>query len=421
MFYFEVFWVLLGGLYVLLWRRARLKQWVLSLLLLGVNLIPWGYQAALLATSGYKGSAGGVIVPNLWQVWLPTLIMGETVPALFNFWPLLLVVLAAGLWVSRQRAGLILLWLCLPLLLVTLVSTRMNVFLPRYVIAVLPALLLPIAALFATIWKSRLGKLAVVLFAIGGIGIPLQSYWAGDYHKAPDWFALRDYLTAHAKPGDTILLNTSDLTLANADPAFDYYYHNPATPLVVLPNTATAVTLDTLAIKSGSIWFVPSGDFAGEVDQGLRQRLSVISDRGVGRGWIVREFRPKAVWQGEITHPLTASIADAHLLGFNLDQSDTQLTVLLYWDKPPTFTISVQLIGAPNPQNNGSPLWSQDDHPATVLRDVYTLPLHALPAGTYRLQIVAYDPANPAQRYQWETGTDNLFLTDIHKVLTPNG
>ncbi len=419
-FYFEAFFTLVGGVYILLWQRERLKQWILSVLALAVLLIPWLYQAVLLATSGYKGAAGRVNLPDLWQKWLPTLIMGEAVPPFFNLWALLLILVISG-WMLKPRIGLVLLSLFLiPVLLVTLASTRMNLFLPRYIFATLPALLLPIALLFVTVWKSRLGKLLIVLFAIFTIGIPLEEYWFGNYHKAPDWYALRDYLGAHTKPGDVIVLNTEAPIDGTADPAFGYYYHPADRTILTLPNDSTDKILQEWNARPASLWFVPSGNYAKEVDQSIRKLYSPISDRGVGRGWIVREFRPPRVWQNEIAHPLQATIIDARLNGFNIDQTESQLTVLLYWEKPPTFTCSVQLIGAANPANNGSPLWSQDDHPPTALRDVYTLPTLNLPVGSYQLQVVAYDPANPSLRFKWNTGLENLLLMDINRPLTPN-
>jgi hypothetical protein len=105
----------------------------------------------------------------------------------------------------------------------------------------------------------------------------------------------------------------------------------------------------------------------------------------------------------------------ARLNGYHIDQTENELTVLLYWQTPPAFTISVQLIGAPNPANNGSPLWSQSDHPPAARRDVYTLSLENVASGRYTLQIVAYDPADPTTRFAWSTGADH-----VNRPLTPN-
>src|SRR5690606_16233493 len=94
-----------------------------------------------------------------------------------------------------------------------------------------------------------------------------------------------------------------------------------------------------------------------------------------------------------------ATLRDAEIIYNTSDERE--IVVLLYWEPVSqtdvALTGSVQLIGAPNPAT-GSPLWSQDDHApqmsriettswaaGAIYRDVYTLDVSAVPAGTYDL------------------------------------
>ena len=99
-----------------------------------------------------------------------------------------------------------------------------------------------------------------------------------------------------------------------------------------------------------------------------------------------------------MTTPLGVQIGGGTLAGYRLEgaaYTGGALRLLLYWQEVPTanWKTFVHLIGTVKP--DGSPLWSQDDHPPqTAGRDVYVLNLDGLPAGEYTLEMGLYQPDN---------------------------
>jgi hypothetical protein len=443
-FFLEPFFVLIGALALALWYPRRALRFVLLWVVAGALLIPWAWQVLALAGSGYRGSAGGVVIPTLWEQFVPIFTFGEAAPDLYTLWPAIIAIIACGVtglfWRRQWRLGLFLTaYLLIPTALLIAISTRMNVYLPRYLIAIEPALILSTVACalivtrFLRRWLPPL-RLPLMLagaatYLILGAVLPLGALWHSGYHKASDWRALRDYLVNHTQPSDTILFTALDPTTGALDPAFAYYFSGP-NPIVTLPGPSQTVEqgVATLAAIGRPIWFIPTGQYAGGVDAALRRHLQLISDRGVGADWIVREFRGRTVDPGEIHNRVNAAAGPggggAQLVGYSLDQTADQLTVILYWGAVgvPRQTVTVQLIGPPD-GTHPSPLWSQDDHPAAGLRDVYTLRLEGLPAGTYALQVGLYDPAAPNARLTWTNDGqpvgDALPLGTIHHLLNP--
>ena len=103
--------------------------------------------------------------------------------------------------------------------------------------------------------------------------------------------------------------------------------------------------------------------------------------------------------------------------------STGSMTVWLYW-KPLKTTdlplkVFVHLLGAANPAT-GSPLWTQDDRfpqngristqnwsSDEIYRDVYTLPMSDVTAGTYILEVGLYDPVT---NIRLNVGTTDSFV-----------
>lgn len=432
-FFFQICFVLVGALYVFVWRRTAWRGWLRALIILGVLLIPWLGQAWALAHSGYKGTAGGANLAELWTRFLPAQFVGEANAVFAELWSTILVLLSLSLLIfwrrGRQSTALFLIvYACLPALLLTIAATRMNVFLPRYLIAAAPALLLITAYGVVSLhrWISfyhpAIAWGGVVLLAGLFVALPLLDYWHSGYRKTQtDWFGLRDYLSAFVQPGDLVLLTTLDPDTGNIDPAFNYYFRNPV-DAYSLPRTTddSAAYIRSAAEHYRVVWFIPSGAYAGQIDKLLRENMQLISDRGAGEGQIVREYRSPELKPGEIEHPLMIYSGDLALRGYSIEQAARQLTVILFWQPGArtTDTVFVHLIGAPHP-GTGSPLWSQDDHPPTqAARDVYTLNLTDVLPGDYTVQIGLYDPANLSQRREWSDASgkpigESITLTHI--------
>lgn len=433
-FYFELFFVIVGGLWIVIWRRGALRSYLLSMVAVGVLLIPWLWQAYRLATSGYRGTAGGVVLSDLVTQFLPGFILGdaEVVSGMYWLWPLLALIgvgAAIGARIENRataptiKSRFLILYFTLPVLLLTMISTRMNVFLPRYVIAVIPALLLLITACFGLI--GRLGRRPLVgflmVYGVVAVVLPLREYYWGGHQKAPDWRALRDYLYTHVKYDDILLFPALDTENSSFDPAFRYYVKSYKAWSVPYDISEERL-ISSFVSKSHSIWFIPIGLHAGGIDQALRNNLQLISDRGAGKDFIVREYRPLTIYPGEIRNnpPYKASVDGSKLIGYNIDQAADQLTVILYWDRAPSQTVSVRLVK----RDNNNELLSQHDHPAMGMRDIYTLSLKDVPPGEYQLHIVLYEPTNPAQPLMWALHDAGLpasgaFLTNVNVPLSP--
>ena len=431
-YYLEAFTLVALNLYVLIaYRRNRrlLLAWAASQAAIAVALAPWYLQPRLLSGGGYGGTTGG-FQPGLLVTWfLPALSFGgRSLPPEYAaaIGPVLLLVFVAGvvvLWRQAASKGLLLALLGgLPLLLLAIVSLRLNVFTPRYVLSVASALVILASALVVAQWTGRhVAGRAFSIVVLGGwlavTGYSLRNYYfVSDYAKSPDWPALIAYLEATARPEDMIIQ-------AAADEAFNYYFEQsalsndrkqlPANPRQ--PAEEIAMLLEQDAQTHPRIWLVaqtfPDWPSAGIVERWLSTHLQQIRATSVS-GLRVEEYRP---WQPAADAPTGTPLATfgdlAELTGASIDTAmgdQHAALVVLYWrplrDSETPLKFSVQLIGATNPAT-GTPLWSQDDQfpqdgrlstttwtAGETFRDVYTLPLAGVPPGEYTVVVRLYNP-----------------------------
>jgi uncharacterized membrane protein len=215
-----------------------------------VLLIPWFYQVYRLAGSGYGGTAGGADVWTLLTQFVPELLFGEYLAntQLLPFGMLItaLMLLLALYWVWRVPSAatvLTLLMLVVPAALLFIISTRMDVFRPRYILAATPALCLLLAWWIVpffdwmgrVIWRSAdtplrvkealsiLGAVMIVGFASYTTIISLRDYYANVAPKSPDWRGLAAYLHEVVTPQTLLIVQSPDGS-GGIDPTFEYYY-----------------------------------------------------------------------------------------------------------------------------------------------------------------------------------------------------
>ncbi len=431
-YYLELFTVGALTLWALIvYRRngAVLRRWIVANVVVALLLAPWFLQPRLLTGSGYGGTTGG-FNPGLLLTWfLPTLTFGETLsnaltPQTFaNLWPLLLLpmVLAFAIWWRRapRPALLVALIILVPAALLALVSLRLSVFTPRYIMSVIPGLLVLLAWLCVWLWRRGIAGHAVAgLVASAWIGlsvISLSTYYF-NYTKVPPWPSLVDYLEAHAQADDIIVQ-------AAADEAFNYYLDEldepfdrkqlPANPR----QSAEEITalLDADLETHERMWRVAQTftDWPsyGIVEGWLDANMQLVVDTTVS-GLRAQQYRRWNVAASDLREtPLAtfseiATLRDVEIMHNVSDEQE--IIVLLYWEPlsqtDTALTGSVQLIGAANPAT-GSPLWSQDDHApqegriettdwtvGDIYRDVFTLDVSTVPAGTYEVVARLYDP-----------------------------
>jgi hypothetical protein len=231
----------------------------------------------------------------------------------------------------------------------------------------------------------------IAIFTLGGLLANAA------YNKAPDWRALRDYLRTYATADDTVIMTSLDPQVGNIDPAFEYYYNGPA-QIIPLPHPRldTTQVVQQALRERRAVWFVLAGYYTDPINDALLANGMLITDEKAGPDFPVRQYWSREVKPGEIVAPLYLQMGGATLRGYRLvghPKTGSPLTVLLYWEgKPdPNLTTFVHLVGAP--KADGSPLWTQEDHPPQVPgRDLYHLDLAAVPAGSYTILVGLYDP-----------------------------
>lgn len=450
LYYLELFALVVINLYVLLtrWRDRRLLlRWLGAQVAIGLLLAPWYLQERLLVSSGYGGTAGGFELEKLWTWFIPTLTFGDALPASLAgwIWRPLLVALGAGMWVlwrrDRRHALLIGLLATLPLVLLSIVSTRMNVFAHRYVLAAAPAYVLLLTMLVVALLRSRAGGMiarasgALLLVAVLAIQLGSLTTYYFDYTKSPDWRALASYLSERSSPDDLIIQGA-------ADEAYTFYadqYQIPAEGIRLpaserQPNDEIGAVLAERAPQGASIWRVaqtpPNWPNAGVVEDWLNSQMQLVRATQAN-GMRVEQYRTWQVVPDEIeAAPLATFGGLVELVGVRVfpPEPTGELVVWLYWrpigQSAGPLKLFVHLTGPTNPAT-GTPLWSQDDQEpqdgrvttdrwdiGTIYRDIYVLPLANVAPGTYQLSAGIYAP-DTNQRIPTANGADHAVIGEI--------
>jgi hypothetical protein len=417
LYYLELFFAAALNLYVLIVhsRSPRvIRAWLFVQVVLGIALSVWFLQGRLLFGSGYTGTAL-TFEPELLLTWfVPVLMFGDTFPLGFAAVVVFLIALVVVWLNSKRQHLLLLLWIVLPLMALAVVSTRLNVFTPRYVLPVSVSFVLMSVVVFCV--HRRFGYLFLGLVCLFSV-LSLLSYFGvvNDYAKSPDWRGLASYLSRRTALDDLVIQSA-------ADEAFTFYFEEygaagttarlPANPFqseaeivdlakAALSNYSTVwvVTDPPLGWRNGSAALVWFNDYA----QNLRTtRIDTLP---------IRQYAP---WQIELRaeQPLAQFDGVAALMGATiapLTEPTGERMVWLEWLPLRTtevpLKIFVHLIGATNPET-GTPLWSQDDQfpqdgrldstnwENIPFRDVYALPAADVPTGEYRVVVGWYDPVS---------------------------
>lgn len=422
LYYLELFTLFVLNLFVLLtrWREWQLlRQWFATQIVIGAVLAVWFLQPRLLSGGGYSGTTGG-FDPLQWLTrFLPALNFGETLPTATAsvaavLLPPLLTAGALFLWRRQRRMTILLALLAtVPLLLLGIVSLRLNVFTPRYVFAAAPAYILLYVALLLALLDSRrqlLRRAAPVLLAgwLLTAGLSLYAYGTGT-PKAPNWRGVTEYLYENVAPAERVILTSSDL-------AFTYYFPTPFDYLPASPTQSASeiqAELTSARANYASLWLVgePWADWqnAGVVPEWLAANMQRVRHMRFGQ-LPVREYRRWEVADVELAGD-TLAVFDqtAELEQVRVFQEpDNRLTIWLYW-RPIAVTerplkVFVHLLGNLNPAAS-TPLWAQDDRfpqdgristtgwqSQMVYRDVYEISLEGVAPGDYALVVGWYDP-----------------------------
>jgi hypothetical protein len=448
LYYLELFTLAALTLFVLIayWGQWRLiRQWISAQVVIGLLLAPWFLQERLLVSSGYGGTTFSFDPPRLLTWFVPTLTFGSSLPdnIVALLWPLIVIAFVIGfiaLWRLNRRAALLMgLLATIPLLLLAVVSLRLNVFTPRYVLAVVPAYILLFSALVmgtAALIKSAMLRRIITAVLLGG-WLLVNFYSLYNYEfvidaKAPDWRGLANYLHTHVSPDDLVIQ-------AAADEAFTYYYRD-FTPIERLPANPDQPSGEIISVlershdQYRSLWLVaqpPAWTNAAVPEEWLTGNMQSVRATAVLK-LPVQQFMDWSVKSGEIESDMLAQFGDiVELVGariFTPSEPTGEMVLWLYWrpiqPAEVELKIFVHLTGAINPAT-GTPLWAQDDQfpqegrastqdwsPSLVYRDVYVMPVASVPPGEYTLLVGLYDPIT-GQRVPLPNGTDTHTLDSI--------
>ncbi|MDQ7025514.1 MAG: glycosyltransferase family 39 protein [Anaerolineae bacterium] len=398
-------------------------------------------QGNLIGSGSYGGTTDGFELSQYAYRFLPVLNFGDTLSLEFRqiLLPIFLIAFVTAWLVvlshNRKQALFLTLLTIVPLIMIGIISTGMNIFRPRYVMMSSPAyILLLAAAIFITYdrakssFRQRMVWLLLTGFFVGWVAIAaisLRNYYNNPiYHKAPNWSAMTNYLRDNTQVGEVVIQTA-------VDSAYGFYYDAPADDFA-LPRSPEqsaeeiVANLEEWRDRYSSLWVVArtlQWANAGIVEAWVDENMQLVRDTATD-GLPIREYKR---WQVE-----TSEIADEALTSFgtSIDLVGTRLfapeptgeiTLWLYWhpqeitEEP--FTVFVQLIGDINPIT-GSPLWSQDDHPPQngrvttdlwqtdiVYRDIYELPLEEVAAGSYEVWVGFYNPVT-GERLLTSDGND---------------
>lgn len=388
-YYLEPFWMLAQGLYVLtLWRTDLLRRAMRAWVMIGVLIIPVLAQLyTLLFVSAYQGNAEASDFSLLLTWFTPTLFFGDNrIPV----WAGAIVIVAIGtlfalIWRRNRRTGTLLaLWVFVPVTLLYGASFFSSFFRPRYVMTIIPALVLTIPAGIALLpIKRRTLAIISAVVIVGGVSsVEVYDYFVNDPPKAPDWVSLMAYLNTQPTADDTIIFG-------QPDPGIEYYYQGTA-EVVILPldwyETDWQPNVDHL-INSREALYVTADPRTGDT----RAYLQANSQAIPGDAFNLAQFRAWTVDPDEIMTPMALNFADiATLQGYTLIESST---LILYWEALATttgdYSILLHIESAPDAPPvavldhaiAGAVISTQSWTPQALYRDPVTLP--DLPAGTY--------------------------------------
>ncbi len=317
-------------------QRERLVGLVASVAAIGLAMLP-----SLPAIIQFPGKDQNNDVPAQRLTWSGQFLV-DTInqlgvgvkagPHLTPYTWLLLVLCLVGLlalgWQKRWKTLLwIVLWTALPFLVLSLVPSW-HVFQIRYVIFVLPILLLAaarglavlvdgLAHLLRSVPNSRPLATGLLTFGVLALSIaPLQSWYARQ--KQP-WRELAALLNTYATPGDVVITEPS--WFVNCLRYYGYEFAHTV--------SGSAERFDELTAEAQAVWYIrqnPPGSVAdptGRIQQRVDQSSYQLLMQGdVKEGWINVYYRPSGSLTLSETVPMLQSFT-------RLDQNNAELWHLL--------------------------------------------------------------------------------------------
>jgi len=416
LYYFELFLVLAQFLYVWMSHPKKRNQFLRIWLGIVVLLIPLAIQTyVVLFGREYAGNATRADLGALFTEFIPTLLWGGDIlqEAWFG------VCLVLGIIIVAWFVPLLLAWAVMPLAVLFVISHVTAIFLPRYVIAVVPAFILIIVSTINLIETKRYaignqvivnrqrslkGYVLIIFIAVLSL-YESYHYFYTDPPKSFDWRGLMQLVESRSSADDVIINDTSDTALE--------YYHRGEIDIFFIPedNPPIESYLPDLVSNHQDI-FLLNGARTSDINAYLTdhaQRLPIVWNG-------LNQFRKWDVDPAEIQTSLDIQIGDvARLVGYSwlgddaillywqaLRQTDSPLNILTHistaLDVPPTQVLDHQVADNTIPTNT----WAIE----TIYRDPIVISSD-LPAGEYLLLVGMYETTPPYPRLPIFGTTDN--------------
>jgi hypothetical protein len=316
------------------------------------------------------------------------------------------------------------LYFIVPVVVAYIANPVMPFFFERYVLIAVPGFIVTVA--LGLVWLADRSTRA----AIGMTGVfilvsafALGNYYFNDAYAKGKYGQMMAYVTAHAQPGDALILNNPLQKLLYQ------YYAPPNLPAYFLPDGVpledprTRQQLEEVAHKHQRLWLVMFGNPAEYDPTGYLERwLGANAFKAYFGGYVDASLSlyvmPSA--QAMIQRSLRATLGEnIQLVGYDLDRAEVSpgqtLLLTLHWQATALigkrYTVFAHVIaeatsvGGTNPATQ-SPVWTQMDNepvggsrPTTMwqvgemIDDRYGLLIpQNIPPGEYALEVGMYDP-----------------------------
>ena len=449
-----------------------LVYWVLSQVVVLLLYLPW-LPTAIRQVTSWPSPAGSTpflqALANTWRwvIFGPTIETGDlNVPLLAAALLAIsgLLSLAAG-WVgtgtlrTRWGAGLLALWLGLPLISMFALGLYRDAYLKFLLVATPAAGLLLACGLLAPlpaaprsprqatrgpVHRSRVARYAlrcVQLVAALLILVPsihaLNNYYSESAYARDDYRGIVAYIDATGRPGDAILLNAP-----GQQEVFGYYYRGdlPAYPLPEsrpLDPAATEAALSELAQPGGRVfailWATDESDPERFVESWLDTHAYKALDSWYGNVRLVVYSIPEQAPQAP-TEVLDVPLQNAEtgdeitLLGYSLLNDRlaagdiAQITLFWQADSTPARRYKVflhvldaanHIVGQHDAEPGGGARATDSWAPGEIVFDNHGVPIHpATPPGEYRVEVGMYDPGT-GQRLLGPDGQGQIWLKPV--------
>jgi mannosyltransferase len=458
-----------AGWLILTWRQTPVARrglnWGLSQLIVGLLFLPWLPTAIRQVTTWPSPVQVPAFLPALantwrWLVWGPTIETEEVVlPLLISG----LVIIIGGLALaaggaskappqSRWGAGLLALWIGLPVVLMFVLGLYREAYL-KFLLVTAPAvgILLACGLMFplqdpangperarrGVVFVLRVMQVAAALFITIPSFYALQNYYGDPAYARDDYRSIASYVEDLGREGDAVLLNAP-----GQQEVFGIYYQGDL-PIYALPENrpldaaATESSLQELAQPGGRVfalfWATSESDPERFVESWLDSHAYKALDSWYGNVrlvvYAVPEWAPSApdhALDVPLRNPETGD--EIRLLGYSL--LDDRLAagdiaqITLFWqaDRQPAVRYKAfvhvldgenHIVGQRDSEPGGGARLTTVWEPGETVVDNYGVLVHpGTPPGEYRVEVGMYD-AEIGQRLVTAEGMDHVWLEPL--------